>query len=292
MSWRVVVITNRCKLDYSMNYMVVRGEEVKRVLLDEIAVLLIENNAISMTGCLLTELLKKKIRVILCDEKRSPQAELQPYYGAHNSSLKVKNQIAWSDEVKTVIWTSIVSEKIKNQSVLLYKVGKAYEGDMLAQYVTQIIPGDITNREGHAAKVYFNSLFGLTFSRNDEENVINSALNYGYALLLSAFNREVTLNGYLTQLGLKHDNQFNPYNLSCDLMEPFRIIVDERVKSMSYSAFATEEKHDLVRLLHEPIEIAGNDQTLLNAIKIYTKSVFDSLNEENENLIKFPFYEL
>ena len=66
MSWRVVVISQRCKLDYSMNYMVVRGEETKRVLLDEMAVLILENNAISMTGYLLSELIERKIKVILC----------------------------------------------------------------------------------------------------------------------------------------------------------------------------------------------------------------------------------
>ena len=80
MSWRVVVITSRCKLDYSMNYMVVRGEETKRVLLDEVAIVILENNAVSMTGCLLSAFIEKKIRVVLCDNQHNPQAELHPYY--------------------------------------------------------------------------------------------------------------------------------------------------------------------------------------------------------------------
>ena len=36
MSWRTVVISNRCKLDLKMGYLVVRGIETKRVFLDEI----------------------------------------------------------------------------------------------------------------------------------------------------------------------------------------------------------------------------------------------------------------
>ncbi len=88
MSWRVVVISHRCKLDYCMNYIVVRGEDTKRILLDEIAILMIENNAVSMTGCLLSALMDKKIRVVLCDHTRSPQAELVPCYGAHNPCLR------------------------------------------------------------------------------------------------------------------------------------------------------------------------------------------------------------
>lgn len=68
MSWRTVVISNRCKLDLSMGFMVVRGEDTKRVFLDEISVLMIENPAVSMTGCLLAELTRHKVRIIFCDE--------------------------------------------------------------------------------------------------------------------------------------------------------------------------------------------------------------------------------
>ena len=67
MSWRTVVITNRCKLDYKMGYMVVRGEETKRVFLDEVCVIIIENPAVSLTGCLLSVLTEKK--VLRCNRK-------------------------------------------------------------------------------------------------------------------------------------------------------------------------------------------------------------------------------
>ena len=139
MSWRVVVISQRCKLDYSMNYMVVRAEETKRILLDEVAVLMIENTAIAMTGCLLSALIEKKVKVIFCDNQRNPQAELIPYYGAHNDSLKVRQQIGWEDNVKKMIWTSIVREKIHNQAIVLQRNGKSKEANMLAEYIFEII---------------------------------------------------------------------------------------------------------------------------------------------------------
>ena len=94
------------------------------------------------------------------------------------------------------------------------------EAELLQGYLEEITYGDATNREGHAAKVYFNALFGKDFTRTDDL-LINTALNYGYSILLSAFNREIVLNGYLTQLGLFHDNMFNRFNLASDLMEPF-----------------------------------------------------------------------
>lgn len=286
MSWRVVVILSRCKLDLSMNYMVVRGDGNKRVSLNEIAVLILENNAVSMTGCLLSALIEKKIRVILCDSKRNPQAEVVPYYGCHNDALKIKMQLQWDSFMKECIWTKIVTKKIENQAILLRKE-EHVEAELLEQYVEQIQPGDVTNREGHAAKVYFNALFGKKFSRDDEENVINAALNYGYSLILSAVNREVTANGYLTQLGLWHDNQFNHFNLSCDIMEPLRIIVDEYVVQHPLSEFSVDEKHQIVTILNQTVRINNTEQNLMNAIKIYVKSIFDALNEQSIEMVRF-----
>lgn len=292
MSWRSVVISSRCKLDLSMNYMVVRGEETQRIFLDEIAILIIENNAVSLTGCLLSELIERKVKIIFCDGTRTPQSELVPYYGCHNDSLKIKYQLAWDENTKKAVWTSIVRRKIENQAYILDKYGKEKESALLYSYIQEILLGDSTNREGHAAKVYFNALFGMDFSRNDEENIVNAALNYGYSLILSAVNREVSANGYLTQLGLFHDNQFNHFNLSCDIMEPFRTIVDNEVKIRNFAKFEQDEKHILVQLLNKIVTIGGTEQTILNAIKIYTKSVFDALNENNIYLIKFVENEL
>ena len=180
----------------------------------------------------------------------------------------------------------IVKEKISNQAMLLEKT-EHDEYKMLCQYVEEVQPGDVTNREGHAAKVYFNALFGKKFSRDDEENVINAALNYGYSLILSAVNREVSANGYLTQLGLWHDNQFNHFNLSCDIMEPVRIVVDEFVYNHEFQTFETEEKHLLASILNESVHINHTEQNLLNAVKIYVKSIFDALNKDRLEEIHF-----
>lgn len=59
----------------------------------------------------------------------------------------------------------------------------------LLEFEEQVEIADKTNREGHAAKVYFNLLFGTTFSRGKEDND-NTALDYGYTLILSMINRK------------------------------------------------------------------------------------------------------
>lgn len=288
MSWRTVIITNRCKLDYKMNSMVIRGEDTKRIFLDEIALLIIENTAVSMTGCLLEALINSKIRVVFCDAKHSPLAELQPYYGSHDCSRKIKTQIAWSDELKGTVWRDIISEKIRKQAGFLDELGKKRESDLIRSYLGNIELYDATNREGHAAKVYFNAVFGMEFTRS-EDCVTNAALNYGYGILLSVFNREIVACGYLTELGIFHSNMFNHYNLSCDLMEPFRVIIDRVVKQYEFTVFGGNEKHLLWNAINDTVYIGGTKQTILNAAKIYTKSVFDALNDADPSRIKFYY---
>ena len=132
----------------------------------------------------------------------------------------------------------------------------------------------------------FNALFGLDFTRT-EECPTNAALNYGYSIILSAFNREIVAQGYLTQLGIFHDNMFNHFNLSCDLMEPFRILVDRKVKALKLVDFTTEEKYILLNILNDTVVINKTRQTVLNSIKYYCRSVFDALNEHDVSKIRF-----
>lgn len=290
MSWRTIVITKRAKLDLQLGFMVVRGEHTTKVALNEIAVVLIESTAVSLTTSLLAELTKRKVKVIFCDEKRNPSSELVSYYGSHDTSNKIRKQIAWRQNTKEAVWTEIVSEKIRKQKELIELLGKE-EAELLSSYLQQIAWNDETNREGHAAKVYFNALFGLDFTRT-EDNLINAALNYGYSIILSSFTREIVANGYITQLGLFHDNMFNQFNLASDLMEPFRPLVDKCVLGMKLEQFEHEEKMWLVDILNQEVQIDGKIQYVSNAIKIYCKSVFDALNEDDSALVRFYKIEL
>lgn len=292
MTWRTVVIRDRAKLDYKMNYLVVRKEDdIKRISINEIYMIIIESTAVSLTAVLLNELIKNKVHVIFCDEKRNPSANLISMYGSHDTSLKYRIQINWNTSTVESVWTKIVYEKIRHQRNFLKELDRA-EHILLTRYLEELEYNDVTNREGHAAKVYFNSLYGKDFSRS-QECFINTALNYGYSIILSSFNREVVASGYTTQLGINHNNQFNPFNLSCDLMEPFRIIVDKKVYHMDKNEeFSREHKNMIIKLLNDYVYIEGKKQTVSNAIKIYTQSVLKSLKEEDLSLFKIYNYEL
>ncbi len=290
MSWRTVVISSNAKLDYQMGYLVVRRENAVKIHISEIELLMIESTAVSLTAALLSELTKKKVKVIFCDEKRNPSSELVPYYGCHDTRAKIREQIKWDEFNKKTIWTEVVSEKIRSQARLLKENGKK-EAALLDSYINEIEFGDKTNREGHAAKVYFDALFGKQFTRT-EDNSINASLNYGYGVILSEFNREIVSNGYITQLGLFHDNVFNQFNLGSDLMEPFRPVIDRKVVNMMPQKFEHDEKMEMLKVLQSEVYIADRKELVSNAIKIYVKSVFDALSDHDVSEIKFYRNEL
>jgi len=284
--WRVIVITGRSKLDLRYNSISIRRDNgTDFIHIGEVNTLILETTTISITAALMCELIKQKVKVIFCDEKSNPHFELLPFYGSHDCSAKIKEQIAWTDFLKESLWTIIVTEKIENQMKLLKKLNKE-EYRILQEYASQIEHNDNTNREGHSAKIYFSALFGNNFSRN-KENSLNAFLNYGYQLLLSTFNKEIVANGYLTQIGIFHKNMFNYYNLSSDLMEPFRVIVDELAYKENPQKFEKDEKRKLQNILNLKFRINNVNHYLSDVIKIYTKSIFDALSSNDLSLVRF-----
>lgn len=283
MGWRTVLVSNNCKLSYKNDYLIIRNEKLNMIHLSEINMIIIENGMASITSYLINELANKKIKLIICDEKHNPSCEMMPYYGSFNTSKKIQNQISWKQEKKNKAWQSIVKYKIHNQAMLLKKLDIAgYE--KLLEYEQQVEIGDKTNREGHAAKVYFNLLFGKEFNRDSADNT-NVALDYGYSIMLALFSREVVSKGYITQLGINHKNEFNQFNLSCDLIEPFRPLIDEVVYNYRELVFGKEFKHRLLDVFNENVKINNKEQFVSNAVSIYVLSVFNYIEKNEESKI-------
>lgn len=289
MSFRTVVITKQSKISYKNRFLVVKQDSDERYIhLSEIDTIIVDSISVSISSYLLKEISDAKINMIFCDEKHNPFGELSSYYSRHNTSKKIKEQIKWTNKAKNDLWAKIVKNKILNQSLMLNKI-KNDKYNLLNSYIYEVISGDKTNREGHAAKVYFNSLFGKNFVRNDNDN-INSALNYGYAILLSTINKEVISNGYLTQLGIHHKNEFNEFNLSCDLMEPFRVIVDNFVYFNQGRELNTNYKLDIINILNDTYKYQNKNYTLKDVISLFVKNTLNSLNDA-EKYKDFIFYE-
>ncbi|MCF8021035.1 MAG: type II CRISPR-associated endonuclease Cas1 [Vallitaleaceae bacterium] len=285
MSFRTVVITQHCKLSYKDNYMIVRGQEITKIHMSEINTLMIDTTQSVITSHLMCELIKNKSKVIFCDEKRNPIGEVMSYYGHHRSSKNIMTQTSWKEETKETIWSRIMMEKIVNQSLVLKRHDKEH-WDKLQEYAKEIQIGDITNREGHAAKVYFNALFGKQFTRGVKSS-INSALDYGYSILLSSFNKDIVAKGYITQLGIHHRNEYNHFNLSCDLMEPFRPLVDDIIIKTNMGVFDSAYKMKMVDVLNHEVMIDGRKHYVSNAISLFSESVLNALESNDIERMKF-----
>lgn len=278
MGWRSVIIDSPSKISFKNNYLLVIGSEEYMIHISEIDLLMITTTQATITTYALNELNKNKVRTVLCDEKRNPYGEIIGYYGCHNASKKVLLQTNWKDFGKLEMFTEIIRRKILNQAKLLKICDKIAESNMLVSYADELKLGDPTNREGFAAKVYFNALFGKDFNRN-EFNDINAALDYGYTILLSAINRSVINCGCITQLGLKHCNEYNYFNLSCDIIEPFRVIVDEFVYENMGRILDKEYKFELVNLLNKQVSM-GDSMSLAMAIRQVTTNIISHMNTE------------
>lgn len=289
MAFRTVVVKNRCKLEYSLNYLVCRGEEEKRILLDEIEFLIIQNTGVSLTCALLSALTEKKVKVIFCDAQSNPQSELMPYYNHYGAYKKICQQIDFSDQTKNELWSRIIYEKINNEYRLLVKM-KSANSEKLLLYLHEIEDGDSSNREGHAAKVYFNSLFGNSFFRDDAHNPINKYLNYGYSIVVSAINREIKMAGYLTELGIHHKGETNPFNLTYDFFEPLRTYIDSYV----VKGIVNEENYKdvYIKLLSSQVRFKKNLVFFDNALHFYVQSLFSALNNQTVSDAVFIEYEL
>ena len=286
MGWRTVVVNAHSKLSYKNNHLVFKdASRTELIHLSEVDILLLETTDIVLSTMLVKRLIDENVLVIFCDDKRLPTAHLMPYYGRHDSSLQLANQIAWSEEMKAEVWTTIIAQKILNQAMYLGDCGFLEKSQSIIDLYNGLELFDPSNREGHAARIYFNTLFGNDFNR-EQDSDINAALDYGYTLLLSMFAREIVLTGCMTQFGLKHANQFNQFNFASDVMEPFRPIIDRIVYENRKNSFV-KIKRELFTIFSDTFLYNGKEMYPSNIVSDYTKKVIKTLNQAGKGVPEF-----
>ena len=286
MGWRVIIVNTHSKLSYQNNHLIFKSSSKSEMIhLSEIDLLICETTDISITTMLLKKLADENILTIFCDEKRLPSSQMLPYYGRHDSSLQLTRQISWLEDKKSDVWTDIIAQKIINQANHLSQLTFDDTASAIHVLLDALEPFDPSNREGHSARIYFNKLFGNDFTR-DANNDINAGLDYGYTLLMSVFAREIVKMGCMTQLGLKHSNQFNDFNLASDIMEPFRIIVDQIVYGHRNKKFG-EIRRELFEMFATKYVYGRQEMFLTNIASDYTKRVIAMMNGESDKIPVF-----
>ncbi len=292
MGYRVIYIE---KCEYLRLYLDNLKVEVKKdtllIPVSDIQILVIDNYQSNLSVPLINKLTDNNVCTIICGVDHLPKSYILPMNGHFSSSGNLARQINWKQERKDVMHARIVQMKILNQIEILKTNNKSFEVEKkLYEFVDSVEMGDCTNREGLAAKMYFRELFGHDFIRF-EEDVVNAGLNYGYAIFRSLITSIIVAKGYIANLGIFHKGKQNMFNLSDDIIEVFRPIVDNYVfnNMMDEIIFKQEHREALIQLTNKKISIDGRKQTVANAISFYLDSIFNYLNEETDSQeVLFP----
>lgn len=280
MSFRTIFIESQCRLSYKSGYLVVRKEDdTVKVHLSEISSIILQTMQVYISAYLLSELAKNKISLVTCDEKCNPIGEYLPLYGAHNVSGRISDQLLWGEPIKKRVWQRVVKDKIEQQAKFLQTRDYVEASRMLSNLLSEVRSGDTTNREAQAARIYFSTLFGASFSR-DIDCPVNAALNYGYAILLSMVNREIVSRGYLTQCGICHRNEYNQFNLACDLMEPFRPVIDQLVGDNLAGEFDRDMRRVLGDMANLSLRYRDGVYHLGSVVSLYVQDCLNALNKK------------
>lgn len=193
----------------------------------EVQCLILANPALTVTGSLLAALAAEGCMVLVFGQNRLPSAMQLPLEGNYVQTQRFLAQINAPKPLSKRLWQVIVREKILNQAQLLTDLHGTDRG--LRDLAKKVRSGDPDNLEGRAAVIYWKSLFDAPFRRDRDVSDSNLLLNYGYAVLRAMAARACCAAGLHPTIGLHHHNQYDPFCLADDLMEPFRPVVDRIV---------------------------------------------------------------
>src|SRR5690606_3103987 len=294
MSWRVVYISEAEEIKlYLDNLKVIKGEQEVLIPLSDIHTIVVDNHRTVVTGRLMNKLAEYHILLIFCDESHHPNVFSLGLYSHYRVYGVLYKQINWSDDAKGRMWQRFVQIKIRNQASLLEYLEKDQNiVNRLRTLANHVEFEDRTSRVGHAAKLYFNELFGDSFqSMRGSVDPVDAALNYGYIVLRACVARSVVAHGLHPAFGIGHRNQFNAFNLVDDCMEVLRPVIDFWVAMTikdENDYLTWETKQQLIRRLSSKILIDGQRQTVLNAIDLFVQSFIKAMNENNDKLLVYP----
>ena len=286
MAFRNIIIENPAYLSVRNNQLVVRTDKEHTLALEDISALLLESRQSTITTAALSQLGQCGCAVFVCDERHLPCAVLTPYHQYLRELTVLRNQLLLTEPRKKRLWQQIIQAKIRNQALCLQLAGLTDQAGVLFSKAAAVHSGDPENIEATAAQFYFSALFGEAFTRA-EENGLNSALNYGYAVLRGCVARMLAVYGFSPVLGLHHRSTFNPFNLADDLMEPFRPLIDilvfREVKKDEILVPLT--KRMLFNCLNLNILLDGKRHAVSYAVEHMVQSLGKSLESRDAELL-------
>lgn len=275
------------RLSVERGFLVIRddNQELGRIPLDDIAAVVGNAHGITYTNNVLVALAERRVPLIITAANHSPIAFLWPVNGHHAQAGRMDTQIAARQPLKKRLWSQIVKSKLQQQAAVLEACGEPPA--VLTSLIAKIRVGDPDNIEAQAARRYWSRVFGKDFGRDQDGDGVNGMLNYGYALLRSATARAVLVAGLHPSIGLFHSNQQNSMRLVDDLMEPFRPLVDWRVREQHQAgrdSVTPESKRALAHGLYFDLDTAAGRTPVMVCVQKLAKSVAQAFAGEIEQL--------
>ena len=224
--------------------------EIGRIPLDDITAVIVHAHGTTYSNNLLVALAARNVPLVICASNHAPVSCVMPLSGHHLQGARMRAQWTAPKPLFKQAWRSVVIAKIKMQGAVAGAAGGNSEAfDMLARSVRS---GDPENIEAQAARRYWPLIMGRDFRRDSDGGGTNALLNYGYTILRSAMARSIVASGLHPTIGIYHSNRANSFALADDLMEPFRPLVDQTVRSMiarGEAEVTSETKAELARLI-------------------------------------------
>ena len=287
---RTLFFSQPCSLSLKNCQMVIRLkgdiEYVKTIPIEDIGYVILENQQINITLPLLNALSDNNAAVVVCSDKMMPNAMMLNLDSNSIQGERYRDQVNASEPLKKNLWKQTVEAKIKNQAALLDKLDK--DGNILKPYWQNVKSGDADNREGLAAKIYWDALFGEEFLRSRTGLAPNEMLNYGYTILRAAVARALMGSGLLPALGIYHKNRYNAFPLADDIMEPYRPFVDEIVFDL-YANGETElnkdVKAEILKVLYVDTMFDKIKRPLDVALTITTSSLSKCFSGDQKKIV-------
>ncbi len=293
MGWRIVYIEESENVSsYLDNVRIKRLENDVLIPYRDIHTLIIDNYKTYLTTNFIIKCAENKINLIVCGLEHLPIAFVSPISGHSQSPLILKKQLEWSNSLKERLHKQIIKGKIENQIQVLISNNKSKEViDKIMQFKNEVVNGDITNREGLAAKMYFRELFGNTFIRFSDD-IINAALNYGYTILRTQISKVLISKGLNTSLGIFHRGIDNIFNLSDDIIEVFRPIIDDYVyKNMvNKECFTRDDRINIIQLTTKNMKYNGQRNTFFNVIGLYISNIMEKMDNKEIEELEMPLF--
>lgn len=288
---RTLFFASPCHLSLKDCQLVVENHstgEVKTVPIEDIGCVIIENQQVSVTVPALNAMSENNCAVVFCDNSHMPSSMLLNLEANTIQAETYRFQVDAGVPMKKNLWKQIVEAKIRNQAGLLDRVGLV--GDVLKPYYSNVKSGDSDNREGLAAKLYWDRLLGTEFVRIRNGEGINAMLNYGYSVLRAGMARAIVGSGLFPSFGLFHKNRYNAFPLADDLMEPYRPYVDYIVYELYMDGcvgIVPEIKQALVRVLFKDTSFGTETRPLEVGLTMTSASLAKCLRGERRSIL-FP----